>query len=111
MLTSGDVVNLELADPPAERPATATRPSSSPLTVLDADPSVLQVVPLTSTLRRFHSEIVIDPDDTNGLIVTSAAQCQHIRSVARERVLDARGNVGARCWPGSETIAIILDLP
>ena len=101
------------ADPPAERPATATRPSSSPLNaVLDADPSVLQVVPLTSTLRRFHSEIVIDPDDTNGLIVTSAAQCQHIRSVARERVLDARGNVGAAVLAQiRETIAIILDLP
>ena len=55
--------------------------------ILDADPTVLQVVPLTSTIRRFHSEVEIEPDDTNGLAVASAAQCQHIRSIARERAL------------------------
>jgi mRNA interferase MazF len=113
MLTSGDVVDLEFGTPTGRRagyrhPAVVVTAQR----VLDANPSVLQVVPLTSTLRRFHSEIVIDPDGTNGLTVTSAAQCQHIRSVARERVLDARGNVGASMLAQiRETIAIILDVP
>ncbi len=35
--------------------------------ILDARPSVIQVVPRTSTLRSFHSEVVIEPDSTNGL--------------------------------------------
>jgi mRNA interferase MazF len=113
MLTSGDVVDLEFGTPTG-REAGYRHPAVvvTAQRVLDANPSVLQVVPLTSTLRRFHSEIVIDPDGTNGLTVTSAAQCQHIRSVARERVLDARGNVGASMLAQiRETIAIILDVP
>ena len=113
MLTSGDVVSLEFGTPTG-REAGYRHPAVvvTAQRVLDADPSVLQVVPLTSTLRRFHSEIVINPGDTNGLTLTSAAQCQHIRSVARERVLDARGNVGAAVLAQiRETIAIILDLP
>jgi mRNA interferase MazF len=42
--------------------------------VLDAAPSVIQVVPLTSTIRSFHSEVVIEPDPVNGLDAPSAAQ-------------------------------------
>lgn len=48
--------------------------------VLDAEPSVIHVVPLTTTLRRFHSEAVLQPDPDNGLQQASAAQCQHLRS-------------------------------
>ncbi|MEZ5225646.1 MAG: type II toxin-antitoxin system PemK/MazF family toxin [Acidimicrobiales bacterium] len=53
--------------------------------ILDAEPSVVHVVPLTSTIRPFGSEITIEPDDTNGLDVVSAAQCQHIRAISPTR--------------------------
>ncbi len=113
MPTSGDVVDLQLGAPEGKgagfrHPAivvTAQR-------ILDADPSVVQVVPLTSAIRSFHSEVVVEPDETNGLDVVSAAQCQHIRAVSSRRIMGVRGNVGTTVLTQlRETIAIILDLP
>jgi mRNA interferase MazF len=113
MPTSGDVVDLDLASPEGreagfQHPAvlvTAQR-------ILDADPSVVHVVPLTSTIRSFHSEVPIEPDPRNGLEVASAAQCQHIRGITPRRIQAARGNVGAVALAQiRDTIATILDLP
>jgi mRNA interferase MazF len=67
---------------------------------------------LTSTIRPFHSEIVLAPDDANGLGVRSAAQCQHVRSVSPRRILQVRGNVGVAALAQIRgTIAVLLDLP
>lgn len=113
MPTSGDVVDLELGVPEG-REAGFCHPAVlvTAQRILDASPAVVHVVPLTSTLRRFHSEIVIEPDSTNGLQVRSAAQCQHLRAVSPQRVLEVRGNVGATTLAQiRETIAVILDLP
>ncbi len=113
MLTSGDVVDLDLGVPEGPEAgflhpavvATAQR-------ILDAGPSVIYVVPLTTTIRSFHSEIVIEPDAANGLREISAAQCQHLRAVSPSRVASTRGNVGpALLSQVRETIAVILDLP
>ncbi|MEZ5378785.1 MAG: type II toxin-antitoxin system PemK/MazF family toxin [Acidimicrobiales bacterium] len=113
MLTSGDVVDLELGTPQGreagfQHPAvlvTAQR-------ILDAEPSVVHVVPLTSTIRPFGSEITIEPDDTNGLDVVSAAQCQHIRAISPGRIIGARGNVGSIVLTQvRETLAVLLDIP
>ena len=113
MLTSGDVVDLDLGLPAGSEagfrhPAivvTAQR-------VLDAHPSVVQVVPLSSTLRGFASEIEVDADPANGLEYRSAAQCQHIRAVAAGRVEGKRGNVGATVLVQiREVVGLILDLP
>jgi mRNA interferase MazF len=113
MLTSGDVVHLDLGQP--EGPEAAYRHPAVVITaqrILDAAPTVIQVVPLTSTLRGFHSEVVIEPDDSNGLEQSSAAQCQHIRAVSPTRVAGTRGNVGAVMLSQiRETIAVIIDLP
>ena len=112
MPTSGDVVDLEFGVPEGQEagfrhPAvlvTAQR-------ILDAGPSVVQVVPLTTTIRQFHSETVVEPDETNGLQRVSAAQCQHLRAVSPGRILAVRGNVGATVLAQlRETIALILDL-
>ena len=113
MPTSGDVVDLDLGVPEGREvrlrhPAilvTAQR-------ILAAEPSVVHVVPLTTTMRPFNSEIVIEPDDLNGLDAVSAAQCQHLRAVSPRRILAVRGNVGAiSLGQLRETIAVILDLP
>lgn len=113
MPTSGDVVELNLGQPEGhevgfQHPAvivTAQR-------ILDSSPTVLQVVPLTSTMRRFHAEIVIDPDANNGLDATSAAQCQHLRAVSPQRIVTIRGNVGSvHLAQIRETIAVIIDIP
>jgi mRNA interferase MazF len=113
MPSSGDVVDLELGMPEG-REAGFRHPAVlvTSQRILDAGPSVVHVVPLTTTIRPFHAEIVIAPDETNGLGDVSAAQCQHIRAVSPRRILGVRGNVGATVLAQlRETIAVILDLP
>ena len=113
MPTSGDVVDLDLGFPEG-REAGFLHPAVlvTAQRVLDATPSVIHVVPLTSTIRRFDSEIVIDPDPANGLQQVSAAQCQHIRAVSPSRIATTRGNVGSAVVAQlRETIAVLLDLP
>lgn len=113
MLSSGDVADLELGAPEGREPG-LRRPAVivTAQRILDANPSVIQVVPLTTTLRRFHSEVVIEPDQGNGLDATSAAQCQHVRAVSPRRIVAVRGNVGTTTLTQvRETIAVILDLP
>jgi mRNA interferase MazF len=111
--TSGDVVDLELGTP--EGREAGFRHSAVVLTaqrILDANPSVVHVAPLTSTVRGLHSEVVIEPDPLNRLDSVSAAQCQHIRAVSPARIRSIRGNVGAAVLAQlRETVAVILDLP
>ena len=88
MLTSGDVVNLDPGAPEGseagmQRPAVVVTANR----VLAVGPSVVQVVPLTRTLRGYESEVLVEPDGANGLKAPSAAQCQHIRAVATTRIL------------------------
>lgn len=113
MHTSGDVVDLELGTPQG-REAGFRHPAVlvTAQRILDADPSVVHVVPLTSRIRGFHSEIVLEPDPSNGLEWRSAAQCQHLRAVSPARAHAVRGNVGGTVLTQlRETIAVILDLP
>lgn len=113
MPSSGDVVDLDLGIPHG-REAGFAHPAIivTSQRVLDARPSVVQVVPLTSMLRAFHSEVLIDPDGSNGLSVPSAAQCQHVRAVSVGRIRKTRGNVGPTTLAQlRETIAVLLDLP
>ena len=93
MLTSGDVIQLDLGVP--EGREAGSRHSAVIVTaqrILDAQPSVIQVVPLTSTVRGFAAEVPIEPDSVNGLSNHSAAQCQHVRAVSTRRVDKVTGN-------------------
>lgn len=111
MPTSGDVVDLDLGTP-AGREAGYRHPAVvvTAQRILDTSPTVVQVVPLTSTIRPYHSEIVVEPDRANGIDVRSSAQCQHVRSVSPGRVADVRGNVGPAVLSQiRETLAVILD--
>ena len=113
MLTSGDVVDLELGTPQG-REAGFRHPAVlvTAQRILDAAPSVVHVVPLTSTVRSFGSEITIEPDDANGLDAVSAAQCQHIRAISPARIIGARGNVGTIVLAQlRESLTVLLDLP
>ena len=113
MQSSGDIVSLDLGRPEG-REAGYLHPAVvvTAQRILDAAPTVIQVVPLASTLRGFHTEIVIEPDQANGLEQSSAAQCQHVRAVSPARVVDTLGNVGPQALTQiRETIAVIIDLP
>lgn len=113
MQTSGDIVSLDLGRPEG-REAGYLHPAIvvTAQRILDAVPNVIHVVPLTSTIRTFHSEIIVEPDPSNGLEQTSAAQCQHLRAVSPARVVRTLGNVGPLALSQiRETIAVIIDLP
>ena len=112
MQTSGDVVDLDLGHPEG-REAGFLHPAIviTAQRILDANPTVVHVVPLTSTIRKFHSEIVIEPDKTNGLNAESAAQCQHLRAVSPQRIVATRGNIGQlHLSQIRESLAVILDI-
>jgi len=112
MLTSGDIVSLDLGQPKG-REAGYLHPAVviTAQRILDAQPTVIQVVPLTSTLRGFHAEIVIEPDSINGLVASSSAQGQHVRAVSPGRVDRVLGNVGPLSLSQVRgTLAVIIDL-
>ena len=112
MLTSGDVVDLDLGSPRG-REAGLRRPVVliTAQEILDESANVVQVVPLTSTVRAFGSEVEIQADEANGLESDSAAQCQHIRSVSIDRVESVRGNVGGAALSEiREVVGLILDI-
>ncbi|HEU0089607.1 MAG TPA: type II toxin-antitoxin system PemK/MazF family toxin [Pseudonocardiaceae bacterium] len=114
MLNSGDVVHLDLdLGLPSGREAEFRHPAVvvTAQRILDARPSVVHVVPLTSRIRRFGSEVGIDPDASNGLEQPSAAQCQHLRAVSTGRIEQVCGNVGTQALAQvREVIGLILDL-
>jgi mRNA interferase MazF len=112
MQKSGDVVDLDLGRPEG-REAGFLHPAIviTAQRILDANPTVVHVVPLTSTIRNFHSEIAIEPDPDNGLKAESAAQCQHLRAVSPRRIAATRGNIGPlNLSQIRETLAVVLDI-
>ena len=112
MLKSGDVVELDLGIPAGSeaglrRPAIVVTAGR----VLAGGPNVIQVVPLTRTIRRSSTEVLVTPDAINGLADLSAAQCQHLRSVATDRIRARSGNIGPVALAEiRETIGLLLDL-
>jgi mRNA interferase MazF len=113
MLSSGDIVDVDLGM--LEGRQAGFRHPAVVVTaqlILNSNPSVIQLVPLTSTIRGFDSEVTVEPDAANGLPLTSAAQCQHIRAVALGRITAACGNVGPAVLAQiREGIAMLLDIP
>ncbi|MFN2346122.1 MAG: type II toxin-antitoxin system PemK/MazF family toxin [Dermatophilaceae bacterium] len=112
MLTPGDVVELDLGIP-AGSEAGLRRPAIvvTAARVLRGGPNVVQVVPLTRTIRASSTEVLIDRDEDNRLAARSSAQCQHVRSVATTRIRERTGNVGpVVLGEVRETLALLLDL-
>jgi mRNA interferase MazF len=112
MPTPGDVVLLDLGAPSGSeaglrRPAVVVTAGR----VLTGGPNVVQVVPLTTTIRASGVEVIIHPDQHNALPARSAAQCQHIRSAATGRISERLGNVGPLVLRQiRETIAALIDI-
>ena len=112
MLTQGDVVALDLGMPSGSeaglrRPAVVVTAQR----VLRGGPNVVQVVPVTRTIRHSSTEVIIDPDEDNRLGEPSSAQCQQVRSVGTTRIHERTGNVGpVVLGEVRETLALLLDL-
>jgi mRNA interferase MazF len=112
MPTSGDIVHLDLGVPQDSeagfpRPAVVVTAAQ----VLKHTPSVVQVVPLTSTIRGYVAEVPIEVDTVNGLEQDSSAQCQHIRPVAASRLGPTIGAITPiQLHQIREVLAVLLDL-
>ena len=75
-------------------------------------PTVVFVVPLTSTRRGFPSHVEIEPDSQNGLAHTSWALVEQLRAAAIERCGVAQGNVGpAVALQLLDILAMITGMP
>ena len=112
MRRCGDVQLADLGEPQG-REAGFARPVVvvTAQLVLDQHPSVVHVVPLTSAIRGYRSEVTIEPDPGNGLETVSAAQCQHIRTIGVERLTASIGNVGPQALTQMrEILADLLEL-
>lgn len=112
MLTSGDVVLLNFGVPEGHevgfpRPAVIVTASD----ILAEGARVVQVVPLTSTIRDYSTEVVVPVDPSNGLEVDSAAQCQQIRSVSVMRIGTTIGSISSvQLRQIREVLALLFDL-
>lgn len=112
MRRSGDVQLADLGEPRGHESGFA-RPVVllTAQHVLDHAPRVVHVVPLTTRIREYRTEIVIHPDGANGLTRLSSAQCQHLRAVAVERLGSPTGNVGPLALAQMrEVVADLLEL-
>ena len=113
MLSSGDVVELDLGVP-AEREAGIRRPAVvvTAQRLLDGSSAVVQVVPVTSTVRGFDTEVRVEADLFNGLAQNSAIQCHHVRAIATSRIEGRIGNIGpVALGQLREVLGQILDIP
>lgn len=78
---------------------------------LDANPTVVQVVPVTSKVRGYRTDVPLSPE-TLGLQRNSLAQCQHIRSVSVARITEVVGNVtSVQLRQIRETLGLLIDAP
>lgn len=111
MLRAGDAIVLELGSPVGSEAGLRRRAVVvTAQQILDGTPNVVQVVPLTRTIGNSRSEVTLQPDESNGLSAPSAAQCQHIRSVAVHRVDRVLGNIGPSALRQiREVITLIID--
>lgn len=97
--------------PAGRRASVVPRSWSLPHECWGGGPNVVQVVPLTRTIRPSGAEVVIEPDHDSRLSARSSAHCQHVRSVATTRIQHRTGNVGSVALREvRETLALLLDL-
>jgi len=91
----GDLVTVDFGTPVGSETG-FTRPAviATADAFLRFRPSTVFVIPLTSTPRTFPSHVPIEPDELNGLTVTSCALVEQMRAVAVDRCSEVRGNVG-----------------
>jgi mRNA interferase MazF len=55
--------------------------------------NVVIVMPLTTKVKNWKGDVVLDPTGTNGLSAKSEVLTMHIRSVAKDRLLEKIGRI------------------
>lgn len=110
MPTSGEICLVDFEVPEGHeagfpRPALVVTAND----VLAEGTPIVQVVPLTSIVRHYQAEMLIEAGA--GLSVDSVAQRQHIRSIASSRLSEPVARVPpVQLRQVRETLALLLDL-
>jgi mRNA interferase MazF len=61
--------------------------------LLNDNANVLMICPLTSSIKRYHGNLILEPNAVNGLSSISEALTLHIRSVAKGRLKNKMGKI------------------
>ena len=61
--------------------------------LLNAHANVVICVPLTTKLKRYHGNLILDPLASNGLTEISEALTLHVRSVSKTRLVRRMGAI------------------
>ncbi|MFM2037246.1 MAG: putative growth inhibitor, PemK-like protein [Bacteroidota bacterium] len=61
--------------------------------LLNVHAQVVVCVPLTTQLKHYHGNLVLEPSTSNGLKQTSEALTLHVRSIAKDRLLERVGSI------------------
>ena len=86
MIRRGDVFDADLPDLGVRPAVVATRQTAIPLL------SVVTTVPITSSIRGHPAEVVLNTE--SGLDHESAANCDYLQTVQKNRLLRRRGRLG-----------------
>jgi len=109
-LTAGAIALIDLGVPSGHEAGFA-RPTVivTAQEALDANPRVLQVVPVTSKLRGYRTDVPLAAG-SSGLQSASVAQCQHIRSVSVARITEIVGQVSSvELRQMREVLGLLID--
>jgi mRNA interferase MazF len=55
--------------------------------------NVVICVPLTTQIKNYHGNLVLDPSPTNGVSSRSEGLTLHVRSISKDRLLERVGSV------------------
>ncbi|HNQ26831.1 MAG TPA: type II toxin-antitoxin system PemK/MazF family toxin [Aquaticitalea sp.] len=69
----------------------------------NANLNTVIVCPLTSKLKNYHGNLVVTPNDINGLSKKSEVMTVHIRSVSKERLKQKIGRFN------SDELAVVIQ--
>lgn len=61
--------------------------------LLNQHASVVICVPLTTQIKNYHGNLVLNPSPSNGLKHTSEALTLHVRYISKDRLLERVGSV------------------
>ena len=61
--------------------------------LLNQHANVVICIPLTTQIKNYHGNLVLDPSPTNGLSAKSEALTLHVRSISKARLVQRLGNI------------------
>lgn len=61
--------------------------------LLNTHAAVVIACPLTSKIKNYHGNVILNPNKTNGLKLKSEILTFHIRSISKDRLIEKMGKI------------------